>query len=356
MTDYDYANARLRAMRSRLLPAATLADLATLPDVTALLNALTRTPYREAVELALVNQTGLSALREALQADLYSRLRRAGGFFRDGAAELAALALSRFDLENLKAVLRGLTQGLAPEAITGALIPAGTIPPSDWLTLAQTGNPRGAIDLLATWRLPPATPLLELRASQPGASPLQLELALERWQFTRLTGRREAAARPLHTLAHLTADSANVMTVLRLAGLPGKEAFLQQQFGDPVVVSLLVGPGRIPFGQLTAAAEQESVEGAVAALQDSRLGETLRAGLPRYRATGRLSSLERELGRQQLGLARRFFVSAAGNIGVFLGYLLLSQNEAANLRRIGYGLDLRQPAVEIQADLLLEAA
>lgn len=356
MTDYDYANARLRAMRSRLLPVATLTDLATLPDVTALLNALTRTPYREAVELALVNQTGLAALREALQADLYSRLRRAGRFFRDGAAELAALASGRFDLENLKAVWRGLTQGLAPEAITGALIPAGTIPPSDWLTLAQAGNVRQAIDLLATWRLPLATPLLELRTNQPGASSLQLELALERWQFARLTGRREAAARPLQMLAHLTADSANVMTVLRLAGLPGKEAFLQQQLGDPAVASLLVGPGRIPFSQLTLAAGQETAEGVVASLQDSALGESLYAGLARYRATGQLSSLERELVRQQLALARRFFVGAAANIGVFLGYLLLSQNEAANLRRIGYGLDLRQPAVEIQADLLLEAA
>lgn len=356
MTDYDYANARLRAMRSRLLPAATLADLATVPDLTALLNALTRTPYREAVELALVNQTGLSALREALQADLYGRLRRAGRFFSGAAAELAALALSRFDLENLKAVLRGLTQALAPEAITGALIPAGSIPPSDWLAMAQTGNPRQAIDLLATWRLPLAAPLVELRASQPGASSLQLELALERWQFARLTARREAAARPLQTLAHLTADSANTMTVLRLVGLPGKATFLQQHFGTPNVTSLLVGPGRMPFSQLAAAASQETVAAAVDVLRDGSLGEPLRAALPRFRATGQLSSLERALQREELALARRFFVSAADNIGVFLGYLLLSQNEAANLRRIGYGLDLRQPAVEIQADLLLEPA
>ena len=83
MTDYDYANARLRATA---LPANAGRNPGRpghpVPDVTALLNALTRTPYREAVELALVNQTGLAALREALQSGISMPvLRRAGRFF-----------------------------------------------------------------------------------------------------------------------------------------------------------------------------------------------------------------------------------------------------------------------------------
>ena len=354
MSGYDYANARLRVMRSRLFTAAALRDLTTVRDLPNLLSSLTRSPYRPAVEMALASQTGLPALQQALQQDLFARIRRAHAFFRDDAARLAGLALQRFDLDNLKAVLRGLAQGVAPEQINGALLPAGTLSLSDWTQLTQAGTARQAVDMMATWRLPLIAPLLALRANRPGVTSLQMEVALERWHFAQIASRTEPALRPLQRFTQLDADITNLMTVLRLAGVQGKERFLEQQFDTPDLEVLLVGPGRIPFGQLLAAANKETVTAAIAAFLGGPFAAPLQAALPHYQQTGQLSQLEQRLRAEPLRLARTFFVAAADDIGIFLGYLILSQNETANLRRIGHGLDLGQPAGEIQADLILE--
>ena len=69
-------------------------------------------------------------------------------------------ALLRFDVENLKTVLRGLTQGVAPEMIVDAIIPLSNLKPAEWIDLAQSGNARQAVDQLASWQAALAQPLL----------------------------------------------------------------------------------------------------------------------------------------------------------------------------------------------------
>ena len=76
MPDFDYANARLRAMKSRLLSPETLSALADETDIPSLLDALVRTPYREAVEAALIRQDGVSALARSLQLDMDGRIKK----------------------------------------------------------------------------------------------------------------------------------------------------------------------------------------------------------------------------------------------------------------------------------------
>mgnify|MGYP001559071884 CR=1 FL=1 len=81
MSDFDYGNARLRAMKSRLLSRRTLESLAEAASVQGLITALTNTAYREAVEAALARSTvelaGMDCLAEALRNDLGATVGRA---------------------------------------------------------------------------------------------------------------------------------------------------------------------------------------------------------------------------------------------------------------------------------------
>ena len=53
MSDYDYGNARLRAMKSRLLSWRELETLINIDNLQGLIAALTKTAYRKPVEAAL---------------------------------------------------------------------------------------------------------------------------------------------------------------------------------------------------------------------------------------------------------------------------------------------------------------
>ncbi|MEW5940071.1 MAG: V-type ATPase subunit, partial [Chloroflexota bacterium] len=57
MADYDYGNARLRVMKSRLLPRRELDTLADAGGLQGLIAALTKTVYQKSVEAALTRAT-----------------------------------------------------------------------------------------------------------------------------------------------------------------------------------------------------------------------------------------------------------------------------------------------------------
>lgn len=352
MPGFDYANARLRAMKSRLLPREELAALADEPDVDGMLNALTRTPYREAVERALVQESGVVALTRALQEDMNGRLKKIERFFNGETAELVHLVLLRYDIDNLKAVLRGLSQQLAAEEILAATLTRGTLGSAELAELAQAANTREAIDLLATWRLPIAQPLITLRVERPGAALWQMENALEQWYFQQVEALKRKDGQALSDYLSLYADSANIMTVLRLVGQEGRAIFFRRQFDASDPLPLLIGPGKLSFNILVKAAQEETVEAAVGVLASTTYGRLLNDALEKYRSSELLSSFEKALHRLRLRRAAAFFVRDPHGIGILLGYLILSSNEAANLRRIGQGIYLRRPTADIQADLL----
>jgi V/A-type H+-transporting ATPase subunit C len=350
MSDFDYGNARLHAMRSRLLPPGQLLVLAESGSVQGLLSALTNTAYRGAVHVALVRLTGPECLSEALHSDLTTTLGAARRFFPPGgpAGELAGLVLRRYDVHNVKAVLRGLNHHLPPDEILAATLPAGRLGPADLAELARAPSERAAIDLLATWRVPLAAPLVAARDAARGRplEPAALELALERWHSAdalaaaRATGDEGAAL--VAWLRH-EADAANIVMALRLVGTPDAAR----------APALFVGPGALSFEQLAAAASEATVAEAAAALAGTRYGQVLAAALDDYAASARLSVFERALAREGLRLAETLYARDPLGIGVLLGYAAFKAIEVGNLRAIAQGLLLAEPAERIRAELLL---
>jgi len=59
---YDYGNARLRAMRSRLFQAADYQNLLNKGSIEEVITALTETPYKEDIELALTRLAGVPCI------------------------------------------------------------------------------------------------------------------------------------------------------------------------------------------------------------------------------------------------------------------------------------------------------
>jgi V/A-type H+/Na+-transporting ATPase subunit C len=343
MSAFDYGNARLRAMKSRLLSRQELEALTEVGSLRGLIAALTKTPYRKPVETALARTSGMDCIASALRDDLVSTLGKIPTYYMDEAAEMVVIVLRKYDIHNLKAILRGLANHISPAEILSILIPVGELKVDLLAELARAPDPRAAIDLLASTNSPFAQPLLDLRTEHPGADLPRLELALEKWSFSHAKDYLESErqnGKILSSSLDLDADLTNLLTVLRFAQTPQERKLLGEWLGIEDLYPLMIGPGSLSTALLVQAGMQDTLDAAVETFAGTVYESPLRAGLEAYTLSGRLSELERQLRRFQLKWTSDKILSDPLGIGVVMGFSALKVNEIGNLRWIAQGINL----------------
>jgi vacuolar-type H+-ATPase subunit C/Vma6 len=319
-----------------------------------LISALTKTAYQQSVEVALTRSSGMTCVDEAIRSDFVLTVGKVGGFFRGSAGKVVAVVLRAYELQNLKAILRGLSKHVPAGEILATLLPIGELRMSTMRELARLNSPREAIEMLASLGLPFANPLLRVRGEAAGAESFVMELALEQWHYrgARQTIQVEAGRNdPAFYALALDADVTNVLTALRFAHDPHERALLRERLGSDQMEQLFVGPGRIELDVVAGAGKQDTVAAAVESLAKTQLGPALAAGLEDYNRSNRLSDMERQLRRFRLGWMVRQLTKDPLGIGVLLGYVALKVNEIGNLRWITHGINLGLGPVAIASDL-----
>jgi len=358
MPDYDYGNARLHAMKSRLLSNRELDMLADAGSLQGLISALTKTAYQKSVESALTRTAGMDCIEDALRNNLENTIGKIRGFYNGGARKMVAIVLRVYDIHNLKGILRGLSKNVPAGEILKSLLPVGELKYSLLRELARLRNPREAIDALVSMGQPIAWPLITLRTERPGAELFELELALEQWHYRearrslRTENRLDGA---LSNAMALEADLSNVLTALRFSGEPAERDLLRDYFGDEQISYLFIGPGSIAFDTLTEACQRDNVAAAIEALADTTLAPALQIGLERYKQSQRLSDIEKQLKRYRLKWMANQMVKDPLGIGVVLGYIAVKTNEVGNIRWIAHGIDLGLKAGMIRDELEMVA-
>lgn len=354
MSEYDYGNARLRAMKSRFLVRSELDTLAESGSLQGLIAALSKTAYRRSVEAALARFTGMACIDEALRSELISSLGSILRFYEGDAHERVKILLRSYDIHNLKVILNGLSKNVPTNEILSGLIPIGGLDYSTLSILASEHSPRDAIDLIASMNLTPAQPLLKLRSEHPGADVFEMELVLDKWHYQKAK-QRANGGRPsgdlLPAALDLDADIANILTVLRFVHVPLERDLLRERLGSEAIEQLFVGPGQISFDVLIEAEKQESVEGAVDKFSGTIYFEALRSGLGVYAHTGRLSDIERRLRRFRLNWMSALIAKDPLGLGVILGFIALKINEVHSVRWIARAIELGLKPDQIRSEL-----
>jgi len=357
MAGYDYGNARLRAMKSRLLTRSALEKMAEAGNMQVLVAELAETSYRHPVEAALARVSGLECISIALNGDLESTIQKIRRFYRDRAGEMVGIVLRAYDIKNLKAILRGLSKRALPGEILFAVLPAGELTPGILSELSRAADPRDAIDLLATMAHPFAHPLLRLRGERPEAGTPEMELVLDQWYYNNalnfLQVNRETEG-VLYSALQLDADITNLHTVVRFAYTSEERDFLRDWLSTIDMTRIFVGPGKLSFDLLERAGSQDSVDAAVETLTGTVYETALRKGLEEYiaRGGGRLSVFEQQLNRFRLDRLSKLIGRDSLGIGVVLGYLALKTTEVSNLRWIAHGTYLGMTPNNIRAELV----
>lgn len=355
MSGYDYGNARLRAMKSRLLSWRELEALTSIDSLQGMIAALTKTAYCKPVETALARTSGMECISEALRNDLVNTLAKIHKFYQGQAGEMVAMVLRTYDIYNLKAILRGLAKNIPAGEILSSLLPIGELEYGTLAELARAPGLRAGIDLLVSMGLPYAQPLLRVRVERPGAGTSEMELALEQWYFreafqTLQKPRRNG--RMLLSALQLEADVTNLLSMLRFAHAPTERKLLRNWLGTTDMESVFVGPGKLPFSLLAEAGSQDTIELAVETLAGTPYATPLNAGLVMYAQSARLSDFEKQLIRFRLNWMSKQITNDPLGIGVLLGYLHLKINEVSNIRWIAQAIRLELKAEAIRAEMV----
>jgi V/A-type H+-transporting ATPase subunit C len=346
---YDYGNARIRALKSALLSGTRYRELMDL-DLDGLLAALGDTPYQPDVLAATPRHEGVRLVYEALRLNLSRTLVQMAAWYEGEAAEAIALLLGRWDLRNLRAVLRGQFARRPLDEIEAILVPAGTVTESILTELATQADLRTTIEMMMVWGVPDAKTARAVLAAWPefeASGDFQaLERVLERSRSEYVAAAVDRHDPTLAAVLKAEVDQVNILTMLRL---------LDQGEGpwdavDPI--ERLLSGGAIPIPTLLRASAADDRAAATA-----ELGAAARPWLPalsRWAESGDLVGLAGDLeAKTTTAAASLFSTSDPLGLGTPIAYVWAKENEVRNLRTIAAGLDAGLPPELIETELVV---
>jgi V/A-type H+-transporting ATPase subunit C len=346
MGDYDYANARLRALKSQLFERRTMLEFAALTRVDDLTARLADSPYGDEVRVALARYVGLRVVMEACRLHLAGTYRKVRGFFDEEGTNLVSILLARWDLFNLKTILRGQEARTPAGEILEALVPAGDLDESALRTLVRQPDPTATADLLRTWNAGYAGAVRQALGEYTNTHDWSaFEAALDTLFYGRLfrsLQKSEENAGMVHEILAREIDTANVMTALRLreAGIASSEDEVQRR---------LLSGGEISRDWLLSIARATREEEVLASLRASKFGIAL-AKIETLDIASIQHELDRDLARFGIG----FFSRDPLTISPAIGYITAMKVEGINLRVVAQGIALGLSRSDIEKELILQ--
>ncbi len=351
-SDYGYANARIRALKSCLLDRQDYEGLIAAANGGALIQLLVRTAYKPDVEAALVRYQGIRCVTDALHRNVMRTVGSLRRFFDGRARELVEMLTARWDLFNLIAILRGQARGVAAEEILSVLVPAGILTETELSELVQQPTIQATSELMLTWRLAFAGAVAEaLRVSGGELASVESRLFQIRFRDALVRLGTETNDELVREMLESEIDVANLALLLRLAPLRRQTALAPPRSSSVDMREMLVPGGSLPLYFLAEFAEAAEVEALVGRVADVPYGQALRQRLEQYRQSGDVTVLERALEKLLALKGIRMFHRDPLTIGIAIGYLWAKTTEAANLSVISQGKELGWPADTIRGEI-----
>ena len=336
MALYDYGNTRLRARISNLFSIQSLESFSGLTTLDSLISQLSKTHYKDAIEIGLTYSHGYGCIAEALRRELLEIRKTLERFYAPDIWEKIKTIFLRYDIQNIKSIIRGIIHKADPAVILNSLTPLGVIPEQYLSRIAQSGSIQDAIDRMAVYQLDFAPDLLQLKGSEKLTSSAELEKILEFWYFDRsdslLKGRDENVDL-LRKANTIEIDIININTLLRFIDAPDSP---EMEGSD--IESYLIGGGSFSPRFLKSLVNENSIERAIKIIASKKYHSQLLEALDCYKETRLLSEFENKIRIYALQWLSLLPKLNPFSVGVPLGYIALKKSEIRNIRWIAKGI------------------
>jgi vacuolar-type H+-ATPase subunit C/Vma6 len=322
---YAYAQARVRARLARLPSRAQLEPLAAVPTDVEL--------ERELLALGWLEPTApvLAAFADVLD------------MLEGPPREVVARYRARYEVENLKVLLRAAERGTPYSAVAPLLMRVGTLAPGpDAEAVVEAGSLAGAVARLAPEPFGEALGRQVRSAPERGPERVRLEAIAERTVYESLwasVGMLEDAAdrRSAADVLGAKLDVVNLVRALRMR--------TEERFAPEEVLAYAIRGGAHLGREARAVLAHEPVEAWATHLGGTPYAEALAA-------TATPWVVERELARVLARVANRALCGSPFRIGLVLSYLVLLELAAADVRRLIEGKRLRRAETWILSGLV----
>jgi V/A-type H+/Na+-transporting ATPase subunit C len=346
VTEYAATNARVRSMLSGLLTAQDFARLYEAPDFDSLITQLKHTaygPYLDRVkDKELTPRRAAFQIRERL-AEAYTNLIITAPVFT---RKLLTQLYRSFEVDNLKAVLRGVVSGASWDQVRFLLFPMGPTSVLPAQAMVESGNVASAVELL---RGTPYYDTLSFAMRRYSAEqtlfPLEVALDLNYWRdlwgdVSQLTGQdRMQALRVIGPLLDIT----NLMWAIRYR--------VYHHLSEEEVINYTLA-----FGYHV---RDEDIRSIAAGADIARIIQRIFPDLSDVQdllenPSGGLSKLEALLQREVVKQCWAVLLGNPFHIGIPLAYLILQEMEVQDLTILIEAKSTNTPVDTFRSYLLME--
>lgn len=327
---YAYANARVKAMRSKLFDRDRIRELMDVRSLSEVVEMLEESPYKKSFVKASTRYSGLELVKHALDDELKTTFHTVWKFAPSKARPLLALLLKQWEVNNLKKAIAAKALG-RNLSLSDFLLVEGEDAKLLEKVVAQE-DLKGIAQALARSEYGPA--FAKSFAEYEKSKDFRVLLScLDEHYFARLSkevsqGKLDAKTRNF-LAKKLEYSQAIAILRMRHSGMRQEDAkkFLERNsFGKPSSLLRKMVEAETEKDALEILATDKKVDGkAVLAAKD-------------------LPGVEVELEKALLIYARKTLSSSVLSLGAVVGYLYLKQEEVHSLRKIAYAtqFDIKQ--------------
>lgn len=347
----DYELARIRGLKRDLLASEfyeRLIDAITVEDMVTILS---ETCYRDDITAALIDTPGYAGIEKGLKTNLARSFSEIVAFTSQDAKPLVRVLFGRFDLSNIKSILRGKHIGASVSEVMDAVLPAGELTEPLLARLAEQPDIKGVVNLLSSWFSPFAYPLRGALAnySQSGEL-LDLELPLDVYFYQKSFEELSKYGTDMNALLlkeflQLEIDFTNILTSLRLS----KDVTSP----DAAMKYFIEGGRKFDEDKYKLMVQAEEPERILEILIGTPYQKPIEDGLRKYASNGLASSFQRALEEFMVKSANKLFLVDPLTIGVIIAYVWTKYNEVVNLRIIVRGKSVKMEESAIREALII---
>lgn len=346
MTRLDYENARLRFLKSELLDVGFYEKLLDARSPDEMVTIFSETCYKDDVSSSVIKKPGYPGIEDGLKQNLARCFSRISRFFSEENRFLVSALLGRYDIWNVKAVIRGKHIGASAQEIMEAVLPAGELTEPLVIRLIDSPDVKTVIDLLTIWGFPFSRALRDAYENYRKTGKLvDVELPLDRYFYDETLKelsehRGNFDAQLVREFFRQEIDFLNIMTAIRLAA-EGYNPDESEKF-------FVAGGRKFGLEDYKKAIAGQDVNMMLAVLAGTPYEKAAEEGIKRYLKTGFISSFQRAFEEFLVRAANKLFLADPLSSAVLIAYIWTKHNEVTNLRVIVRGKSVGMREEEIR--------
>jgi V/A-type H+-transporting ATPase subunit C len=343
----EYVNARVHGMAGRLFSRHEFDRLIAQTSVDGVITELEKTPYHDDILEARVLYKGINCIEYALRNNLGKTFQKIHKLTEgERSARYITLILKRWDIQNIKTILRGKNIQASNDEIARCLVHAGTLDESTLIELLKQKDVRAVIDLMATWNIEYSIPLTRYIGEFSEQRNLgKLEYALDEYYY------RSIAA----SLAQGNSDDRIVLDFIKteIDAMNIKNIFILIRDSVPPEEGqeiLLDGGKLFERRHLLEMLKVRNIADLIKRLETTEYS-FLKKVDPEAIKAGKISAIEKEIERFLFRKGIAMFRGDPFSFTIVIGFLWSKENEISNIRVIARAREAGLPDDVMEAEI-----